>query len=76
MNSLNLTTQNDNLSYVYTVYLSDPATQLSINTSAAEIKWDYAISISAKNPQEAVDNIPEIFKNWNVVKIDNPYSNL
>jgi hypothetical protein len=76
MNSLNFISQNTNLYYTYTVYLADPAMQFYLNTSAAEIKWDYAISITAKTPEEAMENLPEAFKNWNVVKIDNLCINL
>jgi hypothetical protein len=66
--------------YVYTIYLTDPSKYIQItNTiplnSSVEPRWDYAISVSAKNPKEAVEKLPVYFKNWHVSKIYDPYSN-
>lgn len=62
------------LFFVYTVYLSDPAkTKSTYGTTSTGLDWDYAISISAKHPQDVVDRLPNEFKKWNIVRIYDPY---
>lgn len=57
--------------YSYMIYLKQYLFPINTTTSVS-VNWDTAISIIAKNPEQAVLNLPEQFKDWFVVKIDGP----
>jgi hypothetical protein len=63
------------ISYVYTVYLRDPANMWpngQQGTTSIAMMWDTALTVAAKNSNQAILKLPAEYKSWGVVKIDGP----
>lgn len=60
--------------WVFDVYLIDPG-KLIMNESqpsTLSIEWDMCIQIVGKTHKDAIEKIPEEYKNWYVSKVEGP----
>lgn len=62
--------------YTFTVYLRNPLMESYASypsqTTSAVPHWDVGVSVFATTVEEAIENIPECYKNWRVVNVHYP----
>lgn len=59
--------------YSFNIYFKNHTNGWSINnSSSASIYWDTIVTVYGLNFEDAVDNLPEEYKDCNIVKVDYP----